>query len=128
MDARKYFGITFMTLKDVAEGPLTKVIDRIEEGKYGKLVAVFEDGTAISLNAGNTRTMSATYGWKTEAWPGLAVEMSAGEAEYQGKMQPSVVITPISPALSPAEIAAAVAAAPKTGDGGNDMDDPSPFS
>ena len=107
VDAREYFGVAFITLKDLAETPLQAVISRVEEGKYGKLNLIFEDGTAIGLNAGNTRAMVRAYGHNTDAWPGLTVELSAGEAEYQGKMQPSVVITPVSPAFTPTQKAAA---------------------
>jgi hypothetical protein len=124
MDARKYFSASFITLTDVAEGPLQAVIARVEEGKFAKLVLTFTDGSALSLNAGNTRTMVKAYGHNTETWPGLVVEMSAGEAEYQGKMQPSVVITPVSPALTVIEKAAAAGKLPPARD---DMDDEIPM-
>jgi len=122
VDARKYLSASFVTLKDVAEGPLQAVIGRVEEGKYEKLNLIFTDGTALSLNAGNTRTMVKAYGHKTEAWPGLTVELSAGETEYQGKPQPSVALMPISPPLAAAAKAAADAAPIRRGRG-DSMDD-----
>ncbi len=100
MDARKYFSVTFLTLKDLAEGPLQAVIDKVDEGKYGKLNLTFEDNTAVSLNATNSRALVKAFGPETDNWPGLVVELSAGELEYQGKMQPSILIKPISPAPS----------------------------
>jgi hypothetical protein len=49
IDARKYLkGATFLTVKDVEQGPILAVIDKVEEGKYGKLNLVFEDMTAYS--------------------------------------------------------------------------------
>jgi len=54
VDARKYLGITFVKLEELgAEGPWQSVISRAEEGKYGKLNLIFEDNTAVSLNATN---------------------------------------------------------------------------
>jgi hypothetical protein len=96
MDARKYFGVTFVTLKDLAEGPLQAVIEKVEVGKYGKLNLYFEDNTAASLNATNSRALVKGLGADTDRWIGQAVELSAGELEYQNKMQPAIIIKPIS--------------------------------
>ena len=53
VDARKYLGVVFRKLEELAEGPEQAVINRAEEGKYGKLNLIFEDNTAVSLNATN---------------------------------------------------------------------------
>ena len=45
MDARKYFGAAFVTLKDVAEGPLKVTIESIAEGKYGKLDVTYAEAS-----------------------------------------------------------------------------------
>jgi hypothetical protein len=98
VDARKYFGVTFVTLEDLEDGPQLKVIDRTEEGKFGKLNLIFTDNTAVGLNATNSRAMVKAFGAETDGWAGHTVELSAGELEYQGKMNPAIIITPISAA------------------------------
>jgi hypothetical protein len=97
VDSRKFFGTTFLTLKDVAEGPRQPDIAAIEEGKFGKLNLIFTDGTALSLNATNTRALTKAFGAETDEWPGHTVELYAGEILYQGKPQPAVLVRPISP-------------------------------
>jgi len=124
VDARKYFGVTFVTLEDLADGPQRAVIDRVEEGKYGKLNLYFTDNTAIGLNATNSRALAKAFGPETNDWPRHAVELSAGEVEYQDKMQPSILITPIKP--PPGEKTAAEPKPVPRGDS-RDMDDDIPF-
>ena len=101
VDARKYLGITFVKLEELgAEGPWQSVISRAEEGKYGKLNLIFEDNTAVSLNATNLRALVKAFGPETENWPGRVVELSAGELEFQDKMQPAILVAPASPPLT----------------------------
>jgi hypothetical protein len=126
MDARKYFGVTFVTLEDLADGPQQAVIDRVEEGKFGKLNLLFADNTAISLNATNSRALVKAFGSETDDWPGHAVELSPGEIEYQGKPQAAILVTPIEPPPGSAEKTAAKPKPAPRGDG-RDMDDGIPF-
>jgi hypothetical protein len=132
MDARKYFGVTFVTLKGLAEGPQQAVIDKVEEGKFGKLNLIFADSTAASLNATNSRALVRALGPDTDAWLGHTVELAVGELEYQGKMQPAILIAPISAPLQAAttlepEQAASVPSARPAGSRSSDMDDNIPF-
>ena len=126
MDARKYFGVTFVTLEDLADGPLRAVIDRVEEGKFGKLNLLFADNTAVSLNATNSRALVKAFGPETDDWPGRAVDLSTGEIEYQGKPQPAILVTPIEPPPGSAEKTAG-APKPVPRGVGRDMDDDIPF-
>jgi hypothetical protein len=96
MDARKFLkGPTFRTTKDVEEGPVQSLIERVEEGKYGKLNLIFADMTAISVNATNNRVLIGAFGYSTENWIGRTVELYAGEVEFAGKPQPAVMIRPL---------------------------------
>ena len=61
------------------------------------------------------------FGPETENWPGRVVELSAGELEFQDKMQPAILVAPASPPLTPEERAAAAKLKPAAGDG--DMED-----
>jgi hypothetical protein len=116
MDAKKYLGCSFVTLKDVAEGPLRVTIDSIREGKYGKLDVNFEEGYALSLNVTNTRALAKAYGAETDYWLSHVIELFSGEVEFQGAMQPTVLVRPISLAPAKAEL-----------DRNADMDDDVPF-
>ena len=127
VDARKYLGVIFVPLEELlAEGPRQSEIDRAEEGKYGKLNLIFTDNTAVGLNATNLRATVKAFGPDTEKWPGRVVELSAGELEFQGKMQPAILIRPVSPPLTPEE-RAAIAKPSKPAANGGDMDDDVPF-
>ena len=87
VDARKYFGVTFTTLADLADGPQQQAIVGVAEGQYGKLVLSFADNSAVSLNATNSRASMKAYGSETDDWLGHVVELGVGTLESQGKPQ-----------------------------------------
>jgi hypothetical protein len=96
VDVRKYFSASFVTLKDVADGPIRGTIADVAEGKFGKLDISFEEGIKLSLNATNGHELSRAYGTDTDDWLGHEIELYAGEVEYQGKPQAGVRVKPIS--------------------------------
>ena len=71
----------------------------VTEGKYGRPDLEFDDGTKLSLNATNNRTLVTAYGGKSDDWLNKEIELSIGEVEYQGELQESIVIKPISPPI-----------------------------
>ena len=77
MDSRKYYGVSFMKLEDLAAGPEKKIVYGSEDGKYDKINLIFTDNTALSLNATNWRTLTKVVGTETEGWPGAVVEVAA---------------------------------------------------
>ena len=97
MDVRKYLNASFVTYKDVAEGPMPVTIMEVAEGKYDKPDVKFEENVVLSANTTNLRLLEKAYGFDTEAWIGKRIELCAGEVEYQGRLQPSVLVKPISP-------------------------------
>jgi hypothetical protein len=97
MDMRKYSGTVFLKFGDVKAGPLRVVIVDVTEGKFGRPDLEFSDGTKLSLNATNTRTLVTSYGGESSDWVNKEVELSPGEVEYDGQMQETVVVKPISP-------------------------------
>jgi hypothetical protein len=97
MDMRKYSGTAFLKPGDVKAGPLRVVIVAVTEGKFGRPDLEFSDGTKLSLNATNTRTLVTSYGGESSDWVNKEVELSPGEVEYDGQMQETVVVKPISP-------------------------------
>jgi hypothetical protein len=101
MDSRKYYGVSFMKLEDLASGREKKIIYGSEDGKYDKVNLIFTDNTALSLNATNWRTLTKVLGFETEDWPGAIVEVAAGELKYEGRVNPALVITSVEPAAKP---------------------------
>jgi hypothetical protein len=74
---------------------------------------IFEDGSILGLNATNTKILVKAYGPNSDVWIGKEIELFLGEVEYQKKMQPAVVVKPISPPIKAAHKAEA---AKKLGD------------
>jgi hypothetical protein len=57
----------------------------------------FSDGTKLSVNATNNRTLVTSYGADSDDWINKQIELSLGEVEYDGQMQETIVVKPISP-------------------------------
>jgi hypothetical protein len=126
MDMSKYSGAAFLKVGDVkVNGPIRVAIVDIEEGKYGKPDLTFDDGTKLSLNATNNKTLCRAYGTDSGEWIDKTIELTLGEIEYQGKPQEAVLVQPVSP---PIEKKPPVKAALKPEpDKRGDMDDEIPF-
>jgi hypothetical protein len=99
MDMRKYSGPHHIVLNDVLDGPVRGRITSVEEDeKYGRPVLVFESGEKFSLNSTNNKILMRAYGNQDIDWIDKEIELYAGEVEFQKKMQPSVIVRPISAA------------------------------
>jgi len=120
MDMRKFAGSTFLKPVDAQSGPFTEKIDAVEIGQFDKPVITFDDGRKLSLNATNTRVLCRAYGSESTDWIGKEVELFFGQVEYQGRLQDSVLVRPISPVIGKN-------APPKLRKSGGDMDDSIPF-
>jgi len=119
MDMRKYSGTVFPKRGDVkVNGPLRVVIAGVTESKYGRPDLEFGDGTKLSVNATNNRTLVSSYGGESDNWINKEIELSFGEVEYDGQMQETVIVKPISPPIEKKP--------PKRKPSG-DMDDEIPF-
>ena len=68
MDMRKYSGTVFLKPGDVKAGPLRVVIVAVTEGKFGRPDLEFSDGTKLSVNATNNRTLVTSYGGESDDW------------------------------------------------------------
>jgi hypothetical protein len=101
MDMRKYSGSVFRKPEDedLREGPVQVVITAVSEGQFEKPVLDFDDGTRLSINSTNNRVLMKAYGFDSDAWVGKTIELTLGEIEYQGKMQASILVKPISPPI-----------------------------
>ena len=104
MDMSKFSGAHFIKLNDVRDAPIRGIIAGIEEDeRFGKPVLTFESGEKFSVNATNNRILLRAYGKHDTDWIGKEIELYAGEVEFQKKMQPAVIVRPVSPP-DPAEM------------------------
>jgi hypothetical protein len=130
MDMRPFAAKTFLKTVAVSEGPLLLWIAEIKPGKYDKPDIHFESGEILSLNATNTAILVRAYGPDSNAYIRKQVELSLGKVPFQGELQDSIVIKPISPATDAAErtdLTAKIDTAEKTRTKNGDMDDEIPF-
>ena len=99
MDMSKYSGLHFIKLNDVLDAAIKQTIAGVEEDeRFGKPVLTFESGEKFSVNSTNNRILLRAYGKHDSDWIGKEIELYAGEIEFQKKMQPAVIVRPISPA------------------------------
>ena len=122
MDMRKYSGPAFRKPDDVRTGSLRFKILDIAEGQYGRPDLAFDDGSKLSLNATNNRTLLNAYGGNSVDWINKEIELNLGDVEYNGQMQETVVVKPVSPPIEKKPLPPK----PRKGPGG-DMDDTIPF-
>ena len=123
MDMRQYAGDLYLGVEDVrSSGPKQLKIESIEEGQFDKPVARFNDGSLLSVNATNCKTLVRVYGVESSDWIGKIVELYVGETMFSGKPRDSVLIKPISPAIPVSE-----RTAPKPAPDPRDISDDIPF-
>ena len=130
MDASKFAGSAFLSLDDVKDGPFRGEIAAVTEGGYQKLVLSFTNGLRFSLNVSNCTEMIKSFGSETDLWVGERVELYAGEALYQGKMVPSVRLTPLMREAGEENKKKTPKPKPKPkpkGESGGDLNDEIPF-
>jgi hypothetical protein len=99
MDVSEYLSTAFLKVGDLASGSRRVVVANVVDGKYGKPDAHFQDGTCLSLNITNLRTLTSAYGTETEPWIGKEIELYVGPVKYNGAEQDSVLVRPISPPI-----------------------------
>ena len=126
MDMSKYASAAgFIGVDDVKAGQKETITD-VKLGNFDKPVVEFESGAKLSLNKTNVRKLIEAFGEDSRDWTGCAVELSAGEINYQGASTRCVLVTPLVEADALPKPAAAKKSSPtKTGD---DMDEAIPFS
>jgi len=95
MDMRKYTGSAFRKVDDVREGPIFVTIADIEDGRYDKPNLIFDDGSRLSVNATNAKTLVRAFGPQSEGWIGKKVKLVLGKVKYQGESQESVIVEPL---------------------------------
>jgi hypothetical protein len=114
MDMSEFAGSRFLKVQDVKGGPLRAKIVRVDLGKYNKPNIHLDDGSILSANATNVRTLCRAYGADSDRWIAKEIELTLGTIEYQGEDQEAIVVKPISPPEPKDEGAAKSAKAGKT--------------
>jgi hypothetical protein len=100
MDMRKYVGNVFLKVEHVkAIGPIRVRITGISEGQYGRPNATFDDGSQLSLNNTNCRTLLRAYGIESRDLIGKEIELTVGEIQYRGEPKEVILVKPISPPI-----------------------------
>jgi hypothetical protein len=127
-----YAATRFVTLDDLAEGPMRATITEIGMGDFERPVATLSNGYKVSLNKTAIRVLLEAYGdGDGSNFVGKEIELVEGEVTMKGKATPAMKVHPISPAVLAAVAAATAAAAqsaPKPAAKYNDLDDEIPFA
>jgi hypothetical protein len=125
-----YAATKFVTLDDLAEGPMRATIIEIGMGDYEKPIATLSNGYKVDLNGTMMRELVEAYGdGDGTNFINKEIELFADEVTVKGKTQPAKKLRPISLPVSAAVAAASAAAAKSTPKAKRDdgMDDALPF-
>jgi hypothetical protein len=93
---RKYAGSTFIRLEEVRDKPLQGKITDVGIGEYDRPVITFDDGSQLTLNATNTKTLCRELGPDSRDWIDAVVECYAGKTTYQNEPTDSVLVRVVS--------------------------------
>jgi hypothetical protein len=126
VDARKYAASEFISVEDIrGAGRVEKTIAGVSIGRFDKLDLAFSDGSVLSLNKTNTKTLMKAYGTDTDSWTDHVIALFVGPLEFQGRTQDAVLVAPVSrPAVPPVIKPLPPKPAPAIQ---SDMDDDIPF-
>jgi hypothetical protein len=103
MDMSRYGSSPFLKPEDFEQGPKRKTIVKLEEGKYDKPVATFDNGTRLSINRTNVDALAGAFGWDGEDWINQEIELCAGTLRYNDNDNPAVLVRAINPLPAPAK-------------------------
>jgi hypothetical protein len=116
MNVREFIQGTFLKPDDIGDTPVTLTIANVALGKWDKLDLTFADGSKLSLNATNGRALAKAWGYESSSWIDKLVEARVGTIPFDGKDQPSILLKPVSPAMSARELALVKPAEPDLSD------------
>ena len=124
MDMSQFAGRNFLRVADIEEGgPFKATIVAIEEDKkFGKALVYLSEGSILSLNVTNAKTLIKSFGAESDDWIGKEIEIYIGEVEYNEKMVSTILVRVIS-----AEVEHKKAVTPQKKNAVKDMDDTIPF-
>ena len=103
MNVLEWIGGTFLKPEDIGTTPIVLTIVDVAEGKWQKPDLTFNNGSKLSLNKTNARTIARAWGYESDDWIDTQVELSVGLTTYNGEQQESILLKPITPA-TPANV------------------------
>jgi hypothetical protein len=89
----------FIKVPDLADGPRRAVIADVRPGRFKGPDMELQDGSVLSLNATNMRTLANAWGTETDGWIGKEIELYVGKTQFQGQDRDSVLVRTISPPI-----------------------------
>src|SRR5690349_2915586 len=97
-----FCGSKYLKLADVENGPIEATIAVVKYyEKYDKADVHLDDGSILSLNSTNARTLARADGFESNDWLGKQLRLVRGEFEYNGEARPGIVIAPVTPPTPP---------------------------
>ena len=104
MDIREFLGVRYIKHGDHKDGPRRAFVVDVQPGKkFDKpdMTVEYDDGVLglLSLNTTNLTALTARWGWETDRWQRLEIELSDGKAPFGNGFVDSVIAKPISPAI-----------------------------
>jgi hypothetical protein len=127
MDMSEFAGRNFLRVADVeASGSFKATIVAVEKDKkFGKALLYLSEGSILSLNVTNAKTLIKSFGAESADWLDKEIEVYLGEVEFECEMKPTILVRVISAEV---EHKKAVKPQKKKGGGGSGMDDAIPFA
>jgi hypothetical protein len=102
MDARKYAS-KHVKPDDVRDGPIqTRIISIFESERFNRPVLELETGSQFMLNTGNNNTLMKAWGYDTDTWIGLELQLELGTYKDFNDDPPTEKETVRVHAISPA--------------------------
>jgi hypothetical protein len=98
MDMSEFAGRAFLRVADVEnQGSFKAKIVAVErDNKFGKALLHLSEGSILSLNVTNTRTLIKSFGAESDDWLGGEVEIYLGTTMYEGEEKVTILLRVVS--------------------------------
>jgi hypothetical protein len=124
MDMSEFAGRNFLRVADLhQQGSFKATVVAVErDKKFGKANIFLSEGSILSLNVTNARTLIRSFGAESDDWIGKEIELYIGLVEYEGEEKETILVRVVS-----AEIENKKAVTPQKKKVVKDMDDELPY-
>ena len=124
MDMSEFGGRAYLRVADVEQGGSfkAKIVAVERDKKFGKALLHLSEGSILSLNVTNARTLIKSFGAESDDWLGKEVEIYLGATVFEGEEKATILLRVIS-----AEVEHKKAVTPQKKKATKDMDETIPF-
>src|SRR5215470_17570832 len=124
MDMSEFAGRNFLRVADVEQGGTfrAKIVAVERDKKFGKALLHLTEGSILSLNATNAKTLIKSFGAESDDWLSKEIEIYLGTTMFEGEEKVTILVRVIS-----AEVEFKKATTPQKRKPVDDMDDEIPF-